>query len=83
MLAGRSDITVVSQPFLNGFIADNPASAEQFLVSEKQDQVFQFQLLLRPDSPISAEQMSRLYQQLRDNGKLPALLQKYHLHLTD
>ena len=83
VLAGRSDITVVSQPFLDGFIADNPASAEQFLVSEKTDQVFQFQLLLRPDSPISAEQMSRLYQQLRDNGKLPALLQKYHLHLTD
>lgn len=83
VLAGRSDITVVSQPFLDSFIAENPASAEQFLVSEKKDQVFQFQVLMRSGSPVSAEQISKLYNQLRENGKLAALLLKYHMHLTD
>ena len=83
VLYGRSDITVVSQSFLASFIAGHPASAEQFLVANEKEQTTRFEVLLRPGSPISVEQMSSLVSQLRDNGKLSALLQKYHLQTTD
>ena len=81
VLFDRSDITVASQSFLNIFIEQNPKSAEQFLVSTKQDQVYHHQVLLRPGAPIRLDQMRALRSQLRESGQLDALLQRYHLHL--
>jgi ABC-type amino acid transport substrate-binding protein len=83
VLFDRSDITVVSQSYLDTFIEQNPKSAEQFLVSTKQDQVYHHQILLRPGAPISPDQLRALRSQLHESGQLDALLQRYHLHLEN
>lgn len=79
VLYGRADITVIMSSYLERFMQQNPGSAEQFLVSLKKDQVYQHQVLLRPGSPISAQRLRELLQQLRDSGQLQALMQRYHL----
>ena len=83
VLFGRSDITVVSQSFLDNFIAQNPQSADQFLVSQRKDQVYRFQMLSRPGSPISVDQLHQLCLKLHGNEQLSALLRKYHVQKMD
>ncbi|MBF7731606.1 transporter substrate-binding domain-containing protein [Pseudomonas sp. N040] len=82
VLHQRADLTVIMKSYLQRFMQQNPGSAEQLLVSVKTDQVYQHQVLLRPGSPISAERLGQLLQQLRDSGQLQVLLQRYKLSGT-
>jgi ABC-type amino acid transport substrate-binding protein len=79
VLHERADIAVVTESFLQMFIDRNPGSREQLLVSTRKDQSYSHQVLLRPGSPVSAQQLRELLDRLRASGELKVLLQRYHL----
>lgn len=79
VLHGRADIAAVTHSFLDIFFEQNSGSAEQLLVSVKKDQVYHHQALLRPGTPLSAQKLQSLLQQLSQKGHLKTLLQRYHL----
>ena len=56
-----------------------PEQRTQMLVSDRVDQVYRHQALLRPNAPISVEGLRGLLRQLRDGGQLSALYRQYDL----
>lgn len=79
LLHGRADISVVTRTYLRSFRAEYPGESEQLLVSLRADQVYHHHALLRPGAGPGVAELASLLQMLRDNGKLPELLRKYHL----
>ena len=82
VLRDRADIALVTRSYLSTFMASNPEDAEQFLVSDRVDQVYRHFALLRPDAPISAEQLGELLQQLRENGQMFRIFQPFRIAVT-
>lgn len=82
VLRDRADIALVTRSYLSTFMASNPEDAEQFLVSDRVDQVYRHFALLRPDAPISAEQFGELLQQLRENGQMFKIFQPFRIAVT-
>jgi ABC-type amino acid transport substrate-binding protein len=82
VLRDRADIALVTRSYLSTFMASNPEDAEQFLVSDRVDQVYRHFALLRPDAPISAEQFGELLQQLRENGQMFRIFQPFRIAVT-
>lgn len=81
VLHDRADIAVVTRSFLDIFRRDNPQLANQLLVSEKTDQTYSHQLLVRAQSPIAIEELQRLQTRMV-KGKWPELLGRYQLKLS-
>ncbi|MFJ4145334.1 substrate-binding periplasmic protein [Pseudomonas sp. NPDC089734] len=79
VIRGRVDIAPVTRSYLVDFMAHNPSEAEQFLVSEKVDQLYRQYALLRPGGSIGARQFDRLLQQLRDNGQFAKIFEPLHI----
>lgn len=79
VLHDRADITVVAESFLQLFMDQHAGSAGQLLVSQRKDQVYHHQVLLRPGSPVSAQRLNDLLGLLRENGEWALLMQRYHL----
>lgn len=79
VLRDRSDIALITRSYLSDFMARNPDSAGQFLVSERVDQVYHHYALLQPNGPISGEAFSRLLRLLRDNGEMARIFQPYRI----
>lgn len=75
----RADIALVTRSYLSTFMANNPADADQFLVSDRVDQIYRHYALLRPDAPITGEQFSDLLQQLRENGQMLRIFQPFRI----
>lgn len=82
VLRDRADIALVTRSYLSTFMASNPDDAEQFLVSDRVDQVYRHFALLRPNAPISAEQFGELLQQLRENGQMFKIFQPFRIAVT-
>lgn len=82
VLRDRADIALVTRSYLSTFMASNPEDAEQFLVSDRVDQVYRHFALLRPNAPISAEQFGELLQQLRENGQMFRIFQPFRIAVT-
>jgi ABC-type amino acid transport substrate-binding protein len=82
VLRDRADIALVTRSYLSTFMASNPEDAEQFLVSDRVDQVYRHFALLRPDAPISAEQFGELLQRLRENGQMFRIFQPFRIAVT-
>nr|WP_314582673.1 PhnD/SsuA/transferrin family substrate-binding protein [uncultured Pseudomonas sp.] len=82
VLRDRADIALVTRSYLSTFMASNPEDAEQFLVSDRVDQVYRHFALLRPNAPISAEQFGELLQQLRENGQMFKIFQPFRIAVT-
>ena len=83
LLHGRADMSVVTRSYLRLYQQEHPEESEQLLVSRRSDQVYHHHALLRPGAALSTAQLADLLQQLRDSGRLPALLARYHLQTTD
>jgi ABC-type amino acid transport substrate-binding protein len=79
---GRADIALVTRSYLSDYLARNPDSADQFLASERVDQVYHHYALLRPGAPISGTQFNELMRRLRDNGDLLRIFQPYRITVT-
>ena len=82
VLRDRADIALVTRSYLSTFMAANPRDADQFLVSERVDQIYRHFALLRPDAPISAEQFGELLRQLRENGQMFRIFQPFRIAVT-
>ena len=79
LLRGRADVAVVTRSFLQAYLKQYPEKASALLVSQRLDQVYRHQALLRPQSPISAQGLAALLQQLNHDRQLDALLERYHV----
>nr|WP_268801160.1 transporter substrate-binding domain-containing protein [Pseudomonas sp. BSw22131] len=79
VLRDRADIALVTRSYLSAFMASNPDDADQFLVSDRVDQVYRHFALLRPDGPITGDQFSALLQRLRDNGEMFKIFEPYRI----
>ena len=79
VLRDRADITVVTRSYLHNYLQQYPEQRTQMLVSQRVDQMYHHQALLRPEAPISAAAFAALIQQLRDHGQFSQLLAQYDL----
>lgn len=79
VLRERADLTVVTRSYLHRYLLRYPEQRTQMLVSDRVDQVYRHQALLRPNAPISVEGLRGLLRQLRDGGQLRALYRQYDL----
>jgi ABC-type amino acid transport substrate-binding protein len=79
VLRGRADIALVTRSYLSDYFLRNDKVADQFLVSERIDQVYHHYAILRPTAPISGEAFGRLLQGLRDNGQMLKIFDPYKI----
>ncbi len=79
VLRGRADIALVTRSYLSDYFLRNDRVADQFLVSERVDQVYHHYAILRPASPISSEAFGKLLQGLRDNGQMLRIFDPYKI----
>lgn len=76
---GRADITIVARSYLHSFERLFPEQRAQLLVSNKTDQIYHHEALLRPQAPIDSATLGALLQQLRSDGLLSKLYAQYQL----
>lgn len=76
---GRVDLTVVARSYLALYLTRHPQLRQALLVSERADQYYQHQALLRAQAPISSTQLGQLLEQLRGTAEYAALLARYDL----
>ncbi|MVW77091.1 substrate-binding domain-containing protein [Pseudomonas xionganensis] len=81
-LNDRADIALVTRSYIRDFLRRYPDYQGQLLVSERVDQRYRHQLLLRPDSPIQAEQFALIYDKVRERGDLARIFTPYQIELT-
>ncbi|SER28536.1 ABC-type amino acid transport substrate-binding protein [Pseudomonas sp. NFACC02] len=82
VLRDRADIALVTRSYLSTFLSNNPADADQFLVSDRVDQVYRHFALLRPNAPITGEKFGELIRQLRENGQMFKIFQPFRIAVT-
>lgn len=82
LLHDRADVSVVTRSYLHIFQREYPQESRQLLVSQRADQIYHHHALLRPAAPLGSSRLASLLQMLRDSGKLPELLGRYHLQAT-
>ena len=81
VLRGRADIALITRSYLDAYLNQNPQYSGQLLASQRVDQVYRHYAILRPEAPISANQVSKLLQQLRENGKLEQIFGRFHIQV--
>lgn len=79
LLRGRADVAVVTRSYLRAYQQRYPEQSSALLVSQRVDQVYQHQALLRPQSAISPQAFADLLKQLNRDRQLEQLLGRYHL----
>ncbi len=79
LLRGRADVAVVTRSYLRAYQQRYPEQSNALLVSQRVDQVYQHQALLRPQSAISPQAFADLLKQLNRDKQLEQLLGRYHL----
>ncbi len=77
VLAGRSEISVVTLSYLNIYLKENPDKRPQLLISEKFDQRYHHTILGRKNGKISVSEINRLLTQMEERGVLDRLWNKY------
>jgi len=81
ILRGRADIALITRSYLGAYLEQHPQYADQLLASLRVDQVYRHYALLRPQAPISAEQLRGLFQQLRENGQLAQIFGRFQIQV--
>ena len=82
ILRDRADIALITRSYLSAYMSDNPQEADQFLPSDRVDQVYRHFALLRPKAPISGEEFSELLKQMRENGQMFKIFQPLRIAVT-
>ncbi|MCY1281186.1 hypothetical protein D9M68_228500 [compost metagenome] len=81
VLRGRADIAPVTRSYLELYYRRHPEVAAQLLVSQRVDQVYRHQALLRPQAPLEASRLAALLEALRERGTLAAIFMPYHIRV--
>ncbi|WP_220803039.1 amino acid ABC transporter substrate-binding protein [Pseudomonas sp. NCCP-436] len=79
VLRGRADIALVTRSNLYDFIRRNRDKARQLLISNRVDQIYRHHAMLRNGAPISPEQLTVLFEQLRASGALTRIFSPYRI----
>jgi polar amino acid transport system substrate-binding protein len=82
VLAGRSDLAVVTSSYLQKYLRDNPACMPKLLVSRRTEQDYCHTILVRKGIEPSIETMNALLDQLEKAGYTAILLGKYGIDQT-
>jgi ABC-type amino acid transport substrate-binding protein len=82
VLRDRADIALVTRSYLSTFMASNPEDADQFLISDRVDQIYRHYALLRPNAPITGEKFGELLRKLRENGQMFKIFQPFRIAVT-
>lgn len=77
ILGQRGDVAVVTQAFLKRYLLRHPEHQSRFLISGKMDQEYQHTALLRPDIPLSLDDLNAMIRQLKLTPGWQALLSDY------
>ncbi|TRX75795.1 PhnD/SsuA/transferrin family substrate-binding protein [Pseudomonas mangiferae] len=83
VLHGRADVALVTRSYLQLYLDRNPGLADTFLVSQRLDQIYRHQALLRPSAPLDPDALAALLQRLRAEDRLGPLLRAYHITVTN
>ena len=75
VLNRRAEIAVVTRSFLEAFLQRNPYYRDRLHVARKVDQYYDHRALLRPNGPITAQQLETLLESLRATGRLESIFQ--------
>lgn len=70
ILAGRSDVAIVTQSFLKRWQRKNPDTSERLLVSERLDQQYRLPILVGPKSPATASKLWDTLMRVNDDNAL-------------
>jgi len=79
LLAGRVDVTVVSEAFLHNYLKAQPDLKDKIMVSEKRDQTYSLKALVRKGGPISVDWLERCLDKIKKTGQLQELAREYGL----
>lgn len=79
VLHRRADVTLMTRSFIERYLKLNPQYADQVLISDRVDQVYRHQAILREGAPITAAQFTSIYEALRDSGKLQEIFGSYRV----
>lgn len=75
----RADVAVITRSYLRMYLERHPDLVAGLLVSERFDQIYRHEVLLRPNGPLGPPQMAQLLARLESEGELSRLLRRYHL----
>ena len=79
MLCDRQgDVTIISWAYLRDFIQKHPDKAADFLISQRSDNQFKHQAIIHPRSPADSGKLNRIFSELKTNGHLAELFQRYN-----
>ena len=76
VLRQRAELAAVTRSYLNRYLGQHPEARDKLLVSERSDQDYRHQVLLRPDSALTAGAIDVLLAQLEASGKASPLWQR-------
>lgn len=79
VLLGRAEVGIVPEAIVLQYL-DDPAYAKQLLVADRYDSQVKLSNLLRPDGPISVEEMNAIVAQLRQAGDVARLARSFNLN---
>ncbi|WP_281557069.1 transporter substrate-binding domain-containing protein [Thalassomonas sp. RHCl1] len=79
LLSEKVDIAVINRSYLQQYFYRHPNIRDKFLISDKLDQRYTHNTLIRKNSPITVKAFNLLLKQLKSNGSLKRLWQQYHL----
>ena len=77
VLAGLTDIAVITKSYLQKYLLEYPAAEKQLLISEKLDQAYNHTILVRQNIRPSAADLNILLDKMEAAGLLQQLWEKY------
>lgn len=82
ILKSRADIATVTWSYLQFYLNKNPKAHDRILLSDKWDQRYRHGIIINPKAQISAKQLSIWLDELKQDGTLKALAERYQLKLN-
>ncbi|MGA1856203.1 ABC transporter substrate-binding protein [Azospirillum sp. 11R-A] len=73
VVAGRADLAIVTRSFLTRFLQREPELAQQVLVSDRTDQIYEHTILIRRGAALTTGWLNGLLDRLEADGRLEAL----------
>ena len=77
LLAGRVDVAVVPEAFLQNYLKAKPELKDKIMVSDKRDQAYSLRALIRKGAPITVDWLERCLDKIKQTGHLKKLARDY------
>jgi polar amino acid transport system substrate-binding protein len=77
LLAGRGDVAVVTEAYLNIYLHQRPEIRAELLISQRKDQEYAHSAIMRKGKRPSVAELDQLFGRMRESGVLQPLWAKY------